>query len=415
MTIDFAAEGLLDGLEGRQRDGRLELLEQLAADGVSLDELKAAVAEQRLALLPLERFLGGRYTAGELAEQANVPVELWSGFRRALGLPDPGPDDKVYGDEDLKTAQAVKLWIDAGLPLASLLDVTRVMGEGAARLAATITAAFADAFLQPGDTERDVAQRFTALTEQLLPGLRPALSSAVNAHLRESIRRGMIGRAELEAGRVADAQQMVVCFADIVGFTRLGGQLDVQELGTVAGRLAALAAELLKQPVRLVKTIGDAAMFVCPEPAAMVGVALSLVEAVDAADLPALRAGIASGPALIRGGDFYGHSVNLASRVTGAARPGSVLATEEVREAAAEDFSWSFAGRHRLKGISEPVALYRARRPEGGEGEGEDGGEGEDDSAGRSDPDQPDAEARRRRAARASRSRADRRRRRGSR
>ena len=273
MTIDFAAEGLLDGLEGGQRDARRELLEQLAADGVPIDELKAAVAEQRLALLPLERLLGGRYTAAEVAEQADVPVELWARFRRALGLPDPGPDEKVYGDEDIATAQSVKLWIDAGLPLASLLDITRVMGEGAARLAATVTAAFADAFLQPGDSERDVAQRFSALTEQLLPGLRPALSSAVNAHLRESIRRGMIGRAELEAGRVTDAQEMVVCFADIVGFTRLGGQLDVEELGTVAGRLAQLAAEVPQPPVRLVKTIGDAGMFVCPDPGAMVEVA----------------------------------------------------------------------------------------------------------------------------------------------
>jgi adenylate cyclase len=103
-------------------------------------------------------------------------------------------------------------------------------------------------------------------------------------------------------------------------------------------------------------------MFVSPEPAPLVAVALALVEAVQAADLPALRAGIAFGPALLRAGDFYGHSVNLASRVTGVARPESVLCTQEVHDAATEAFEWSFAGKHRLKGIPERVPLYRAHR-----------------------------------------------------
>ena len=119
---------------------------------------------------------------------------------------------------------------------------------------------------------------------------------------------------------------------------------------------------MTQPPVRLVKTIGDAAMFVSPDPAALVSVALSLLEAVQAADLPSLRAGVASGAALQRAGDYYGHAVNLASRVTGVARPGSVLCTQEVHDAAPDEFDWSFARKHKLKGMSDPVPLYRARR-----------------------------------------------------
>jgi adenylate cyclase len=78
--------------------------------------------------------------------------------------------------------------------------------------------------------------------------------------------------------------------------------------------------------------------------------------------MPALRAGIAQGPALIRSGDYYGNTVNVASRVTGVARPGSVLATKDVHDAVPDEFEWSFAGRHRLKGISDRMPLYRARR-----------------------------------------------------
>jgi adenylate cyclase len=195
----------------------------------------------------------------------------------------------------------------------------------------------------------------------------PILVAAYNAHLREAVRRGMIGAAEREAGALAEAQDLCVCFADLVGFTRMGVQVDAQELGGVAGRFAELANEVTTGPVRLIKTIGDAAMFVSPDPMAMVNVALALGEAMREAEMPSMRAGLALGPTLLRAGDYYGHSVNLASRVTGVARPDSVLCTHEVRDAATDEFDWSFAGKHRLKGVGDAVPLFRARRPKSAE------------------------------------------------
>ena len=359
--MDFAAAGLLDGLEGNERSARERLLERLAADGFSLQELKDAVAEDRLALLPVERVLGGRYSAAEIEQQTGVPADLMLRVQRLLGLPEPGPDEKVFGEADAEAARATMQFLEAGFSEDAIAEITRVLGEGMARLAATITAAFADAFLKPGDSEEDVALRFVALTQQFTPAVRPVLVAAFNQHLRDSVRRGVIGRAELESGTFAGSQEITVCFADLVGFTRLGGEVEADELGTVAGRFVGLATEVAEPPVRLVKTIGDAAMFVSPDPGPLVAAALSLQEAVEAAELPMVRAGAAFGPALFRAGDYYGHAVNLASRVTGIARPGSVLCTQEVRDAASEEFDWSFAGRHRLKGIGHPVPLYRAR------------------------------------------------------
>jgi adenylate cyclase len=358
--MDFAAAGLLDGLTGDEREARERLLEQLVADGASLEELKAAVEEQRLALLPVDRVLTGRYTAREIEQRTGVPARFMIGYRRALGLPEPSLDDRVFGEDDIEAAKSNKLFLDAGFSEEAIAEITRVLGEGMGRLAATITAAFVETFLRPGDTEQDVATRFAKLSEQLTPAVKPILNAAFNQHLRDSVQRGAIGRAELESGQLPELD-VTVCFADLVGFTRLARQVELQEVGSVAGGLAQLAAGATIRPVRLIKTIGDAAMFVSPEPAPTVAVALSLIEAAQAADLPALRAGIASGPALLRAGDYFGHSVNLASRVTGVARPGSVLCTEEVRDAAPEQFDWSFAGRHRLKGVAEPLALYRAR------------------------------------------------------
>jgi adenylate cyclase len=157
---------------------------------------------------------------------------------------------------------------------------------------------------------------------------------------------------------------MAVCFGDLSGFTRLGEVAAVEELGVVAGRLAAMASEVAGGPVRLVKTIGDAAMLVSPEPAALVEAALALVDAAEAEgeDFPQLHAGIALGPVVSRGGDWYGHTVNLASRIAAIAWPGSVLCDDAVHEAAADAFRWSFAGERRLKGVKLPVRLWRARR-----------------------------------------------------
>jgi adenylate cyclase len=359
--MDFEAEGLLEGLDEKERSEREQLLARLAGDGFTLDELKAAVSESRLALLPVDRVLGGRHTADEVQERTGMPAQLMLRIRRTAGLPDASGQARVFADEDIALARATKQFMDAGFGEEAIIEITRVLGEAMSRVAATTVAAFTEAFLQPGDSEQDVAHRFAALAEQMTPALTPVLVATLKAHLRDSVRRGMLGRAELQAGQLASVLELAVCFADLVGFTRLGGEIELQELGSMAGRLAQLASEAPHAPVRLVKTIGDAAMFVSPEPAAIVHTALRLVEAAKDAELPSLRAGIASGPATVRAGDYYGPSVNLASRVTGIARPGSVLCTQEVHDAAADAFEWSFAGRHKLKGVPGPVPLFRAR------------------------------------------------------
>jgi adenylate cyclase len=358
--VDFTP--LLEGLTGEDRAARERLLERLAGEGFTLAELKAAVAEDRLALLEVERLLGGRYTAAELEEQTGLPAAQMLRIRRLLGLPEPGRDERVFGDEEIEAAKSISLFLQSGLGEDSIAEITRVLGEGMARLAATTAAGFVDAFLEPGDSEDEVAERFATLAGQLVPAIDPVLRAAYKQHLGESVRRGMLSPAERQAGEAGGAQEITVCFVDMVGFTRLGAQIEAQELGSLASKLAELANDVTEPPVRLVKTIGDAAMFVSPDPAALVSVALSLLEAVQAADLPSLRAGVARGAALQRAGDYYGHAVNLASRVTGVARPGSVLCTQEVRDAAADRFDWSFARKHKLKGMSEPVSLYRARR-----------------------------------------------------
>jgi adenylate cyclase len=366
--VDFAAEGLLDGLEGQARDDRRDLLERLHRDGVPLEELRRAVAEDRLVLLPVERLLSGdaRYTGREIAEKTGLPFEVQAAQRQALGMPRPDPDARIFTEEDLHAAERAQIVRRAGISDDASLEFLRVVGEAAARIAEATRTVIGAAYLKPGTSETDAALRFAEAERDLGPAQGELLAYALSLHLREQLRSETVTQAELASGYLPDSEEITVCFADLVGFTRLGEELDPGELGAVAGRLAQMAGDVVKPPVRLVKTIGDAAMLVSQENEAVLGAALDLVEAAEAAgdELPALRAGLARGPALNRTGDWYGRPVNLASRITSVARPASVLADDEVHARAEDGFRWSRAGRRRLKGIREPVALWRARRPE---------------------------------------------------
>jgi adenylate cyclase len=364
--IDFAAEGLLEGLEGERRAERVALLEQLAADGVPLAELRRATANGTLMFLPAERVIGGqaRYTAAEIAEQSGVSDEFLHAVLRAMGLPTRDAEEAAYTESDLEVVRLTDVVRAAGVTDAEILDLLRALGRGLAQAAETMRALPLRIVLEPDLSEHDLAQRYATVTSQLSPVLAPLISGLLNLHLRQMAQSEAISAAERRGGQLPGSREVAICFADLVGFTRLGEEVAPEELGRLAVRLEGLAAEVVEAPVRLVKTIGDAAMLSSLEPGPLLDAALSLLDAADAqgGDFPQLRAGVALGPALSRAGDWFGRPVNLASRITAVARPGSVLAEREVRDAAAEAYRWSYAGERRLRGIRGAVPLFRARR-----------------------------------------------------
>jgi adenylate cyclase len=369
MTIDFEAEGLLDGLQGEAREARRQLLERLAGEGVPLEELRDAVKGGRLALLPVERAIAGpgpHYTPREVAEKVGLELEILQRTSAAFGVPYPDPDERSVTEADLEAARRIKAFYDAGLPEEGMMQVARTVGMATARIAEANRELVTRALMQPGDTERDLALRFAAAAEHMLPLFEPTLAYAFRAHMLEQIRRDVIGAADLAAGEMGTAPEVAICFADLVGFTKLGEQVETEELGLIAGRLDELATAVAEPPVRLVKLIGDAAMLVSGDAAAMVEAGLRMVEAADEEgdEFPRLRAGVAFGSVHAQAGDYYGRPVNLASRLTAIAKPGSVLLDEAAKAAAGEGFHYSYAGEKRLKGFDHRAKLFRARRPE---------------------------------------------------
>jgi adenylate cyclase len=364
---DFEALGLLDGLDGAARDARVKLLEWLHSDGCSAEELQAAAAEGRLALLPAELALGGvgQLTVPEVAEQAGVELETLEAVRRAAGLPLPPRDVAALGELDLFGARALAAFIDGGLPVDGLIEASRIFGEAAAHAAAAAGTLANVAIPQEGDNEYEYARRLGTATRELTPYAAELLGVMYMLHNRENIRQEAVAADEIVAGRRSDVHEVTIGFCDVVGFTRLGEGIAAADLGAIATRLAALAADAADPPVRLIKTIGDAVMFAGPEPAPLLETILRLMEAAEreGEQFPALHAGAAHGQALRRWGDYYGGPVNLAARLTERARAGSLIADKAARERAGDEaFDWSEAGPKKLKGFSDPTPVFRCRR-----------------------------------------------------
>ncbi|ORV47329.1 cyclase [Mycolicibacter engbaekii] len=364
--VDPVIEELLEGLEGAARAERAELIEWLLGQGITAEEIRASVSPMLLASRRLIGDDGTYVSARQISESSGITLEQLQRLQRAVGLPwMDDPDAPVQMSADASIAVHARRFIEAGIDAEQALQTARVLADGLAHTAEFMRFTVMSAIGEPGVTELQVAQRSRDLVGRLAPMLGAFVEDMLMMQLRHQLDIDVITAGERVAGTpLPGARQITVAFADLVGFTRLGEMVPPEELVELAERLAVLGREIAVPPVRFIKTIGDAVMFVCPEPAPLVEAVLRLVEEAQADDtLPRLRAGIASGEAVSRVGDWFGSPVNTASRITGVARPGTVLVAEPVRVALgdSEDFRWSFAGGRRLKGINGQVNLFRVR------------------------------------------------------
>jgi adenylate cyclase len=366
-TVDPDIDELLSGLEGGARAERAELIEWLFEQGITADEIRSSPVPM---LVAARRVMGddGTYVSTrEISEATDIDLDLLQRVQRAIGLVRvDNPDAAVHLRADVAAAAHAKEFIELGIAPHQVVQVVRILAEGLSHAAEVMRYTAVSTIMQPGATELEVAKRSHALTSKIAPLLGPMIEDMLLMQLRHMMETEAVNASERAAGApLPGARHITAAFADLVDFTRLGEAVPPEELGQLANRLADLARDVAVPPVRLIKTIGDAVMLVCTEPAPLLDALLKLVEMTDSDnDFPRLRAGIASGSAVSRAGDWFGSPVNLASRVTAVARPGTVLAAESTRDELgdAAGFSWTFAGARHLKGIKGEVRLFRARR-----------------------------------------------------
>jgi adenylate cyclase len=342
-------------------DDREHLIKGLKDAGRPVAELDQAESDGRLATLAVETALGGgdRHLLSHVAKAARLQPAFVRELMQALGRPNPRPRERVFTDDDVEVAKMFRRFLDAGLPRSEMLEVARVLSQGMANTAEAVRGVVGNAMLEPGDSEYRLALRYVDAANQLAPLVPPLLDTQFRAHLRSGMRRELISEAEREAGELADTREVAIAFADLVDYTRMGERLAPEGVGRIAGRLAQMAVASVVPEVQLVKMIGDAAMFASPSAAALMETAQALVDCIhgEGKSFPDVRVGVAVGPATTRAGDWFGRPVNLASRVTDHAKPGTILATEEVQELT-PDLSWKRKRRRRLKGVEGRVRLY---------------------------------------------------------
>jgi adenylate cyclase len=365
--VDIEALGLLDGLDDKTRAERAELIPWLLDQGVTVQQIRGAFAPM---LLASRRMLGddGTYvSAREASERTGIDLNLLQRIQQAMGLPRvDDPDAVVYMRADAEAAAFTQKFIELGMEPDQLVQIARILAEGLSRTAEVMRYATLASVLDPTATELEIAKNSDAFLREIAPMLGPMIEEVLRLQLRHMMETEAVTATERAQGqRVPGARLVTIAFADLVGFTRLGEVVAPEDLGQLSHRLADLARDVAGPPVRFIKTIGDEVMLVSPDPVALLEAVMDLVDATDRDDdFPTLRAGIATGMAVSRAGDWFGSPVNLASRVTGAARPGSILVSESTRDAIGDDerFSWSFAGARHLKNIKSDVGLFRARR-----------------------------------------------------
>lgn len=384
--------GLYEGVADGDRDERTRVLERLDALGVPQDRVVEAAHAGRLEIVWLDELFGASDPArtvspDDVAARLGVDAETARQFFAAAGLPVADDAPRLATEEE--AAAIVELY-EAGrrlLPPSALLELTRVWGQAMRRTADTEVHVFRTHLFGRLRDEGVPQSAQIATLQPSLVGvtrlLHPFLAGLHDRHLEALLRSEAVAEAERSSGALPGQEEIVVLFADLAGFTSLVNQEGDEAIAPILERFAAIAEPLaVRHRGTIVKTIGDAYMLTFPAsgagPAAAVRFGWDLVDACSRDEgLPDARAGASCGLALPREGDWYGHTVNLASRVTAKARPGTLVVTEAVRDASATalpDATWSRLPMFGLRGIDRAPRLYRAKRldapdgPDGGDG-----------------------------------------------
>ena len=181
-----------------------------------------------------------------------------------------------------------------------------------------------------------------------------------------------------------ERRYLTVMFCDLVGSTSISAQLDAEEWrDLVGGYLGAASAAVTEIGGHVAKKLGDGLMALFGYPSAQENdaeraarAALSIQRSLaelnrknTGSGKPALNAriGIEIGPVVIdAAGEIYGDAPNIAARVQALAEPGTVVVTARVQRQIAGLFVAEERGAHDLKGVPEPVTLFRLVRASGG-------------------------------------------------
>jgi adenylate cyclase len=345
--------------------------------GLPMDAIADVIRAGRLSFAfmeaaPYHRFaVPSTRTLRQVSRDSGIPLEALRETLESMGFTWTSADEPIREDE-LEVLPLIQLATSSGLlDPAWVSRVGRAYAEGM-RLAAQVeneayVARFEEPVLESGLGQRQAMERASEIAGEFVPLVDRALM-AIYRRQQELIwtehQVENIEAALEEAGAIVRPERVpAMCFLDLAGYTRLTEERGDHAAAELAAALAVLVERLARgQGGTPVKWLGDGVMLHFREPAGAVASALAMVRRVPEAGLPPAHVGVAAGPVVVQGGDYFGRTVNLASRVAARAQAGQVLVTAAVAEAPAPDgVTYSVLGDLGLKGFSAPVRVLEAR------------------------------------------------------
>jgi len=365
---DFVTAGLYDPHSADAAE-RFALLTYLTDEvGASIPELVRAEEVGGLLSFAAVRSLrpeGERWTLTEVAAQVDIDVGFAAAIWRASGFVDARPFERRFAPGDIAVFELFR-------DLAALvgrehsLQLARTIGEAIARIADAEVALLrsnVEAPLAAQGQFVDVARTYAAVAGQLFP----RITEVIDLFHRRQVE--LIGRRYSDVGAPVSSVNVVelaVGFADIAGYTGLSHRLDPSELAAMLARFEATTGDVIAASgATVAKRIGDAVMFVTNAPGVACALALELIEACTRERLPKLRVGLSVGQVIVRQGDFYGPTVNLAARLVASADPGTALADAALHRRLARvraGYGFAAAGKFQLPGFDDPVEVFQLLR-----------------------------------------------------
>jgi adenylate cyclase len=352
------------------------LMDAFETAGIPLEAVARGVTTGGLAF-PLGLFMPEPDALSETYEELGARLgrspELLRRLSSELGL--PAPDDDRVREEDAEILTLLVTRID----LADDDDLSRfarLYGGTMQRLVAagieffdrTVRARVATWGLPHAEHDQVVYEKgvpYTELVTSIVPWLQ-------RRHRERTLIEYLVGQTEVfleEGGFIAPhpKQPPAIAFLDLTGYTEITEQRGDEAAAEVASGLASIVqAAALDHGGRPVKWLGDGVMFHFDEPAGAILGALELVEQTEQAIAVPARIGVNAGAVIAQEGDYFGRTVNIASRIADVAKPHEVLVSEEARlGAGALDVQFELVGDVPLKGISRSVRLHRAVRAGG--------------------------------------------------
>jgi class 3 adenylate cyclase len=354
---------------------RAGLVQSLEAGGIPVDRLADAIRRGELDIgfmddPAYERFatLSGE-TFREVSERTGIPLELLMVMREAIGSALPSADDHIREDE-LAIVPLIKVELEHGFRPIAIERFLRTTGDSLRRVAETEGNNFYSEVLAPLLAAGHKASDIGPMTKDLSEAVGPVGDSAVlaiyhaqSAHAWTANIIEGFETALARAGLVAHLERPpAMCFLDITGYTRLTQERGDEAAAALAAQLARLVQRTsVRHGGRPVKWLGDGVMFFFKDAGPGVVAALEMVDGVAGAGLPPAHVGLHAGPVIFQEGDYYGQTVNVASRIAEYARPGEVLVSQSVVEAATgTEIAFRDIGPVELKGVAGAMRLHAA-------------------------------------------------------